>query len=208
MIMEQHNILERRRTQRVETESLTSVDDSQLTSHGKNSTLASGVRKLRGSRANQGNHTRCIDDTALLLAVPAQALDRVFRAVPYPLDIDIHRQVPDLLRGLLRISILGMHDPCIVEHHVQPAPGVEMCHRRLHLGLLGHVDDAVFHPAVVLRHDLVDLGNGPFEAWRRDIGHKDGGALAEHENCGFKPDTTIFVSLPLSSSPLGARKQR
>lgn len=57
-------LLERGRAQRVESESLLGMDNSQLSSQGQDGTLAGGVGKLSSRSSDDGDHAGGIDDAS------------------------------------------------------------------------------------------------------------------------------------------------
>jgi hypothetical protein len=50
----------------------------------------------------------------------------VLAAEPDALDVDVVRQVPDVLGRVERVVVARVHDARVVEDDVQPAPGVEV----------------------------------------------------------------------------------
>ena len=166
------------------------MHNGQFARHRQDRSLTSGVGQLRRGGTHQSHHTGRVDDASLLLSVLAERLDRVLAAIPHPLDIDVHGQIPDRLGGLLRIAILRMHDSRIVEHDIQTTPGIEVSHGGLNLTLLGDIHRASLHIAIALGNDLVHPGESLFEPGGTDISHENGGAFAKHEDGSFETDAT------------------
>ena len=69
----------------------------------------------------------------------AEGEDGVLAAEPDTLDVDVLRQVPDVLGCVDGDVVLGMHDAGVVEHDVEAAPRVDRLDEGLDLGLLGDV---------------------------------------------------------------------
>ena len=110
--------------------------------------------------------------------------------VPYALDIDVHGQVPDSLRSVNRISILAVHDTCVVEHDVDSTPWLDLSDHRLDLVLLGDIAEESFH-LVGGWNELSELLCGGLEGWLGDIGHEDVGALFGEKNTGLETDAAM-----------------
>lgn len=168
-----------------------------LTGEGKNGALASGIRDLRCSSANNGNHTGCVDDAALGLPMLPQRPHSVLGAIPNALDIDIESQIPDSAGALLRVTILGVHDAGVIEHDINTTPGIKVCDRCLHLVFLGHVDYLYLDFTGMVGDDALDLGESFIEGRVVDVCHEDGSALLEEEDCRFETDTAVG-GLPLA----------
>lgn len=112
---------------------------------------------------------------------------------PNTLHIDILRHVPNLLRGIDSIGIIGVHDSCVVEDHIRSTPGVLGFDHGLDVGFLG--DIAL--DGLNLRRGgdkLPDFGDSFHEGRGRDISHKDVGALAGKKDASFKTDSAAGVS--------------
>jgi hypothetical protein len=62
-------------------------------------------------------------------------------AKPHALDVDRLREIPDLLRRVDSISVVGMHDAGIVEEDIQAAPGVNVLDHSLDVGFFGDIGD-------------------------------------------------------------------
>lgn len=93
----------------------------------------------------------------------SEAQDSVFGAVPHTLDIDVLCHIPDLLLCTDGISIVGMHDTCVVENDVDTAPGVLGINHSLDIGLLGDIAlDCL--DALGLGDGLLDETDGFFES--------------------------------------------
>lgn len=167
------------------------MDYSHLAGKGKNGTLASCIRNLRCSSANNSNHAGCVDDAALGFAMLPQRPHSVLGAVPNTLDIDIESQVPDSIGALLRVTILGVHDAGVIEHDINAAPGVEVRHRCLHLVFLGYIDDLCLDFAGVVGDDALDLGESFIEGGVVDVCHEDRSALLEEKDCGLETDAAV-----------------
>lgn len=172
-----HDLLQRSRTQGIEPESLTSMDNSQLARQRKHCTLTSGISQLRRSTTNQGNHTSSVNDATLGLLVTTQTKNRMFATKPNTLDVDILGKIPDLLGGIDGISIIGVHDTRIIEDHVRTAPAVLEFNHGLDFGFLGHVAFDGFDSGCV-RDDFLYLGKGLLESGNGDVCHEHVGAFA------------------------------
>lgn len=101
--------LERSRAQRVESVTLASVHDGKLTSHCEHSTLASSVCQLWGGRAHERDYRRSVDDGAVGFLVLAEGLNSMLATEPHALDVNVLRQVPDLLRSINGICVIHEH---------------------------------------------------------------------------------------------------
>ena len=88
-------------------------------------------------------------------------------------------------------SIIGMHDPGVVEHHVDAAPLVELVHTGLDVLLLGDVAASGVDLAGDVGRHLLDLDQGLGEGGLGDITHEDAGALAQEEDGRLETDTAI-----------------
>lgn len=151
------NLLQGSGTKRVEAEALSRVDNGHLTRVSQDGALACCVRNLWRGRTNNGDHGRCVDDAALCLAVFPEGSNGMLGAVPHALDVDVHGQVPDIVRTLLRIAILGVHDAGVIEHDIDAAPSINDGYGSLHLVLLGDIDDFGVNLALDGRDDALDL---------------------------------------------------
>lgn len=98
--------VQRRRAKRVEPVALTSMHNSQLPGHGENGTLAGGVGELRSCGSDQCDHGGGVDDRTLGLLVSAKGENGMLGAVPYALDVDVVREVPDLVGGVDGVCIV------------------------------------------------------------------------------------------------------
>jgi hypothetical protein len=74
-------------------------------------------------------------------AVFAQGYDSVLAPEPDTFDVDGLGEVPDLLRGIDGVGIVGVHDACIVEHDVYAAPRVEIVDESFDSSLVGDIAD-------------------------------------------------------------------
>ena len=114
--------------------------------------------------------------------------------IKYPLDIDIHREIPNVLMDLFFVAVLGVHDPRIVEHHVDPAPAVQKVDGRLDVGFFADINHSSFNPLASPRgsgDNLVDFVDGFGESGWANVGHEDRCAFTEHQDGCFEADATI-----------------
>jgi hypothetical protein len=65
----------------------------------------------------------------------------VLAAEPDAFDVDGLREVPDFLRGVDGVGVVGVHDAGVVEHYVDAAPGVEVVDEGFDVSFLGDVAD-------------------------------------------------------------------
>lgn len=105
--------------------------------------------------------------------------------VPNPLRIDIKREVPDFLRGVDGVGVVGVHDPGVVEDDVEAAPGVEVFDCGGYGGLRADVADEGFEAAWGGGAEFFQFCEGFFEGGGGDIGEEDGGAFAREEDACF-----------------------
>lgn len=84
-----------------------------------------------------------------------------------------------------------MHDPSVVEHHVDTAPLVELGHTCLDVLFFGHVAAGGVDLAGDVGRHVLDLGQGLGEGRLGDVTHEDAGALAEEEDGRFETDTAV-----------------
>lgn len=187
-ILQQRGV-QRRRAQAVESIPLPGMHNRQLPRHGQHSTLASGVSQLRCSRPDKRNNRRSVDDRPLGLVVSPQRKDGVLATKPDALDVDVLRQIPDVLGGVDRVVVAGVHDASIVEHDVDAAPGVEGLDGGLDGRLLGDVADGGFDLAGG-GDELFDFCLGAGEDFFGYVGHEDVGAFAGEEDGCFEADAT------------------
>lgn len=143
-----------------------------------------------GSSTHQGHKASRVDHTASLLLVATHAQDSVLAAKPHALNIDTLSQIPNLLGGIDRIRIIGMHDTGIVEDHIHTTPAVLGLDHGLHIGLLRHVAAEGLQTAGG-GDDLLDLGQSLGQGWLGDIGEEDVGTLAGKEDGGFEANATV-----------------
>jgi len=115
--------------------------------------------------------------------------NRVFAPEPHTLYIDGLRQVPDLLRRVDGVGVVGMHDAGIVEDDVDAAPGIEMLDGGSDVGFFGDVTGFDFDAGGGGDEGL-QLGEGFFEGRGRNIRHEDGGALFGEQDGCFETDST------------------
>lgn len=186
------SLLEGSRAERVETEALSGVNNSQLSRKSKNGTLTGRVRQLRRGGTHQSDHARRVDDASLGLAVLSQATDSMLAAEPHALDINVLGQVPDVLGTLLGVAVLCVHDTGIVEHDVDTAPGVEVADGGLNIGFFGYVDDERLELALSCGDDLLDLGERLVESGGGDVGDEDGGAFLAHQDGRLEANSSAF----------------
>ena len=183
-------ILERRGAQSVEAVSFAGVDHGELAGQRKDSALAGSVGELRGSRADEGDDRGGVDDTALVLAVLAEAEDGKLAAEPHALDVDGLRQVPDLLGCVDCVIVVCVHDTGVVEQDVDAAPAVDVLDHGPYVGLLGNIGDACIE--VLGRGDnFLDLGQGLLERGGGDVGEEDIGTLASEEDTSLETDAAV-----------------
>ena len=121
-------------------------------------------------RSSQDGHEACgVDDTsaavqsfALVLWIVAHSYNSVLASVPDSLEIDLHRQIPDLLVRVDCVVVFRMHDTgttttepskrdamlrnatgamhLLVEHDVEPSKlGHRLGYQRLDVGLLPNI---------------------------------------------------------------------
>ena len=100
------------------------MNNCQLSRHGQNRSFARSVRKLWRGTPDQSHYTCRIDDAALGFFMFSQAQDCMFTAIPDTLDVDIVRQIPNLLWSVNGICIITVHDACIVEDYIDSAPSL------------------------------------------------------------------------------------
>lgn len=165
------------------------MHDRQLTGHGQHGTLARRVRQLGRRAADERHHAGGVDDAALGLLVAAQAEHGVLAPVPHALDVDVVRQVPDLLGRVERVRVVRVHDARVVEDDVRAAPAVLGLDHGLDVGLFG---DVAFDglDAASVGGLLLHLGEGPLEGGLGDVSHQDVGALAGEEDAGLETDSS------------------
>ena len=137
----QKRSVQRSWAKRVESQTLSSMHNSQFSRKSQNSTLGSSVRQLRSSGTDQGDDRRSVDDGALSLLVLAHGEHGVLAAEPDTLDVDGLSQVPDLLGCVDGVSVVGVHYTGVVEHDIYAAPGVYVCYEGFNVGLLGDIAD-------------------------------------------------------------------
>ena len=170
------------------------MHDRQLPSQRQHSTLGRSVRQLRRGTPDQRNNTRRVDDAALALLVSPHAQHRMFTSKPHALDVDVLRQVPNLLGGVDGIGVVRVHDSGIVEDHICAAPGVLGLDHSLDLGFLGDVALDGLNAGRV-RNELSDLREGFFESRRGDVCHQDIGAFAGKQDASFESNTAVVLLL-------------
>lgn len=137
-VLQQRGV-ERRRTQAIEAESLTSMHHGELTSQSEDGALGGRVGELRGGCADEGDDGGGVDDGSLGLVVAAECEDGVLAAEPDALDVDVVGEVPDGLGGVDGVVVVGVHDAGVVEDDVEAAPAVEGLDHGLDVSLLGDV---------------------------------------------------------------------
>lgn len=137
----QKRSVQRSWAKRVESQTLSSMHNSQFSSKSQNRTLGSSVRQLRSSGTDQGDDRRSINDGALGLLVLAHGEHGVLAAKPDALDIDGLRKVPDLFGRVDGVGVVGVHYTGVVEHDIYAAPGVDVCYEGFNVGLLGDIAD-------------------------------------------------------------------
>lgn len=177
------------RAQAVETVALASVDHGEFTGQREDGALAGGVGELRCGRADEGDDACSVDDTSLGLLVAAEGEHGVLAAIPDALDVDVHGQVPDVLRSADGVVIARVHDARVVEDDIETAGGVDGVDHGLHLSLLGDVAERRGNGR--RGHELQDLGLGLLEGWRGDVGQEHCGALASKEDGGLETNATV-----------------
>ena len=123
---EGNNSLQRRRTKRIKSIPFPRMDNGQLPRHSQHRALARRIRQLRRRAPDQRNHARRVDDTPFLLPKLAHTQHRMLAPKPDPLDIDIMREIPDLLWRVDGVGVIRVHDAGVVEHDVDAAPGVKV----------------------------------------------------------------------------------
>lgn len=192
--------VERAGAQGIEADVLSGMDDGQFAGHGQDGALGGGICELRGGGTHQGDEAGHVDDAAALLVVAAHAQHGVLAAVPDALDVDGLRQIPDLVRRVDRVVVLGVHDARVVEDDVDAAVLVLGFNRRRHVGFLGHVALDRGDPAAV-RHQFFDLLERFGQRRLGNVGHQYSGPLAGEEDGGFQAnaagaagDDCVFAS--------------
>lgn len=148
----------------------------------------SGISQLRRRTPHQSHHTRRINHTPPPLPMLPHAQNRILTPPPHALNINSHRQIPDLLLRANRVGVIGVHDPGIVEHDVNATPGVEMRHRGSDIGFAANVAGEGLDASGEGREDRADFGDGGVEKGGGDVGHEDGGAFAGEEDGSFEAD--------------------
>lgn len=102
------------------------MDDGKFSRHCENCTLACGIRQLGGCGADKSDNGCGVDNGAFRLLVLAHGDHGVLAAEPDTLYVDGLGKVPDLLRGVDCVIVLGVHDTCVVEYDINAAPCVEV----------------------------------------------------------------------------------
>jgi hypothetical protein len=189
------DILQRSRAQRVESESLPSMDNGQLPSHSQYGALARGVGQLRRGTAHQRNHAGGVDDAALGLLVPAQTEHGMLGAVPDALHVDVVRQVPDLLRRVDGIRIVSVHDAGVVEDDISTAPAVLRLDHGLDVGFLGDVTPDGLDARSV-GDQLLHFGQSFCQCSLGDVGHEDRGTFTGEKDGCLETDPSDIVRMP------------
>lgn len=121
----------------------------------------------------------------------------MLRSIPYTLHIDIVRQIPDLLRRINSVGIVGVHDTGVVEDDVHAAPGVGSGDKSFNLGFLGDVglvglDDGAWD-------EFLNFGEGFGQGGLGDIGHEHFGAFAGEKDGGFETDATVVIVVSIDA---------
>ena len=88
--------------------------------------IPSSISQLGRRTPHQSNHTRRINHTPLLLSKLPHTHHRILTPPPHALDINPHGQIPNLLFRLNGVGVLSVHDPGVVEHDIDAAPGIEL----------------------------------------------------------------------------------
>lgn len=110
-------------------------------------------------------------------------------AIPHTLDVDVLRQVPDLVGGVDRVVVLGVHDAGVVEDDVNTAPFIGGGDGGGYGCFVGDVAFDGLDFAGVGGNDGGEFGEGGVQCLAGDVGEDDGGAFTEEEDCGFQADT-------------------
>ena len=203
----EEGLLQWRRAQRVEPVSLPSMHHSQLSCQCQDSALACCVRQLRSRRTNKTNNTSGIDNASLFLSVLAEAQNCVLATEPYTLDVNCLSQVPDFLRCVDSVVIVGVHYASIVEDDVHTVPGVDVSDHGLNIGLLRDISDLGLNLAVLgFWDDLVEFGEGLLKCWARNVGEEDVSTLTCEENRCLKSDAAGQCQLRFAMSSFFAFK--
>lgn len=142
----------------------------QFPRHSQHCALTRRVRQLRRGTADQGNHTRRVNHTGLLLTIASEAKNGMLAPVPHALSVNSERQVPDGLGGIDGIGVVTMHNAGIVEDNVQATPGVEGLHCGGHRGFFGDVDDTGLEAAWGGGTEVFEFGEGFCESRGGDVG--------------------------------------
>lgn len=148
------------------------------------------ISQLWRRAPNQPDYTRRVDHTPLLLPKLPHTHHRILAPPPHALDIDAHSEIPDLLLRGDGVGVVGVHDPCVVEHDVDAAPGVEVGDCGCDVGFLGYVAEKGFEllGGGEGGKDGVDFFKGGGKKRLGDISHEDGGAFAGEEDGRFEAD--------------------
>lgn len=163
--------------------------DGQLSGQCHDGTLASCVGKLGGCASDKCYDTRSVDYTGGLLFVLSETYYRVLAAEPYTLHVDSLGKIPDLLRRINRISIVGVHYAGVVEEDVKTTPGVDMLNHGFYVGFLGDIGNLGFD-LLGIWDELLQSGNGPLECRTGDIGEQNVGAFTGEEDASLQTNTT------------------
>lgn len=121
-------------------------------------------------------------------------------AIPNTLDVDVESEVPNIFRDLLGVAVPRVHNPSVVEHHIQAAPAVKGIDGIGHIGLPSYVDDASFNSTRRLGSGGFDSGKGGFEDVGLEIGHENGGTFESKEDGRLETDAAIGTTILSSNS--------
>lgn len=95
-VLEERGV-EWRGAESIEAKAFTGVYDGEFARHGQHGALAGSVCELWGRGADECDYGGGVDDAAFGLLVLAQGEDGVLAAVPDTLDVDVVREIPDVL---------------------------------------------------------------------------------------------------------------
>lgn len=197
---EELGLLQWSRAQSVESEPLLCVDNSKFSGHSKNSALASRVGKLRSRTSDESDDTGNIDDASVVLLVASQGKDSVFAAKPYTFDVDVHGQVPNLLRGVDSVIVVCMHDSGVVENDIETAPRIEALDHGLNLVLFTNVTLVDFQLLRVW-NNFKHFGFCLCQCLGVQVGHQDLCTLLSEQNGGLETDTAVTCQIDCILSP-------
>lgn len=163
------------------------MHNRQLARQRQHGALAGRVRELRRRAADERDDARRVDDAGVGLAVPPHAQHGVLAPEPHALDVDRVCQVPDGLGRVDGVGVRCVHDAGIIEHDVNAAPAVDVCHGCRDLRFLGHVACERFD-AQRVRNDCLETRDRRAQSGCRDVRHEYRCALSGEEDGSLETD--------------------